>query len=174
MSWKNSNWARTLWTILRVYLGWSWFTSGFEKVFGEGSKLWVGSQAGVAVTGFLNGALTKTTGPHPDVQWWFVAFIKNFALPHAKLFSYSVAFGELLVGAALIFGVFTTAALLVGMFLNFNYLLGGSVSTNPIFLLQEIILLWAGAAAYYWGADRYLLPIIHKKFPCPKVGMTEH
>ncbi|NPV92349.1 MAG: DoxX family membrane protein [Firmicutes bacterium] len=158
MDWKNSNWARGAWTVLRVYLGYSWLTSGFEKVFGEGSGVWVGDRAGTAVGGFLNNALTKTSGQHPDVQWWYAWFIQHIALPNVKLFSYSVAWGELLIGIALILGGFTTAALLAGMFLNFNYLLAGSVSVNPIFILEAGVLLWAGAAAYYWGLDRYLAP----------------
>jgi len=156
MSWKHSDWAKIIWTILRVYLGYSWLTSGLHKVFGEGANVWVGSKAGVAVTGFLNGALAKTGGEHPAVQPWYAWFINHIALPNAKLFSYMVAFGELLVGIALILGLFTTLALIAGLLMNFNYLFAGTVSTNPMFILQELILLWAGSAAFYWGLDRYL------------------
>lgn len=163
MGWKNSNWAKAIWTVLRVYVGYNWLTSGFEKVFGSGSEAWVGDKAGTAVEGFLKNALTKTSGQHPDVQWWYSWFIQHAALPNIKLFSYSVAWGELLVGLALILGGFTTIALLVGLFLNFNYLLAGSVSVNPIFILEEGILLWAGAAAFYWGLDRFLAPWFKNK-----------
>lgn len=156
MSWKHSDWARILWTILRVYLGYSWFTSGMHKVFGEGAAVWIGSKAGVAVTGFLKGALAKTAGPHPDVQPWYAWFINHVALPNAKLFSYMVAFGELLVGIALILGLFTTIALIAGLLMNFNYLFAGTVSANPVYVVQELILLWAGAAAFYWGLDRFI------------------
>ncbi|MEN6459953.1 MAG: Crp/Fnr family transcriptional regulator, partial [Syntrophomonas sp.] len=69
--WKYSPWARVIWTVLRVYLGYNWLMSGYGKVFGENSAVWVGSKAGVAVTGFLKGALGKTSGPHPDVQSWY-------------------------------------------------------------------------------------------------------
>lgn len=159
MEWRNSNWARILWTILRVYVGWSWLTSGLGKVFGPKAAVWVGAKAGVAVTGFLQGALTKTTGPHPDVQWWYAWFVQHMALPNAKVFSYFVAWGELLVGIGLIIGAFTTIAILAGMLMNFNYLLAGTVSSNPVFLIEQLVLLFAGAAAFYWGVDR-LLPQI--------------
>ncbi len=156
-SWKNSNWARIIWTVLRVYLGYGWLTSGYGKVFGASSAVWVGSQAGTAITGFLNGALTKTGGAHPDVQPWYAWFVNHIALPNAKIFSYMVSWGELLVGIALIFGFLTTIALFASLFLNFNYLLGGSVSVNPIFIIEAGILLWAGWTAYYWGLDRFIL-----------------
>jgi len=154
-SWKYSNWARILWTILRVYFGYEWLTSGYGKVFGANSAVWVGSKAGTAITGFLNGALTKTGGAHPDVQPWYAWFVTHIALPNAKIFSYMVSWGELLVGIALIFGFLTTIVLFASLLMNFNYLLAGSVSVNPIFIIEAAILLWAGWAAYYWGLDRF-------------------
>lgn len=159
--WRNSAWARILWTILRVYVGWSWLTSGLGKITGPKSAVWVGDKAGVAVTGFLQGALTKTTGAHPDVQWWYAWFVQHLALPNAKVFSYLVACGEVLVGIGLIVGAFTTVAILAGMLMNLNYLLAGTVSSNPVFLIEQMILLLGGAAAFYWGADRLLSHIVH-------------
>lgn len=164
--WKYSSWARVLWTILRVYLGYNWLTSGYGKVFGANAAVWVGSQAGTAVTGFLKGALGKTGGAHPDVQSWYAWFINHIALPNAKIFGYMVAWGELLVGIALILGMFTTIVLLAGLLMNFNYLLAGTVSANPVFILEALVLLWAGWAAYYWGLDRLFWNKWHKEpFP---------
>lgn len=160
LKWKDSDWARVMWTILRVYLGFNWLTSGYGKVFGDSSAAWVGSNAGTAVTGFLKGALAKTGGAHPDVQTWYAWFINHLALPNAKIFSYMVATGELLIGIALIFGFLTTIVLFFSLLMNFNYLFAGSVSVNPIYIIEALILLWAGRAAYYWGMDRY---IYHKR-----------
>lgn len=154
--WRETDWARVLFTILRVYVGWNWLTSGYEKVFGSGSAVWVGGKAGTAVTGFLQGALAKTAGEHPDVQPWYAWFIQHVALPNAKVFSYTVAWGELLVGLGLIVGMFTTIAIIAGMLMNLNYLLAGTVSTNPVFLFEEIILLCSGSAATYWSLERLL------------------
>jgi thiosulfate dehydrogenase [quinone] large subunit len=154
--WKDSDWARVVWTILRVYLGYNWVISGYGKVFGASSASWVGAQAGTAITGFLKGALAKTGGAHPDVQPWYAWFVNHAALPNAKIFSYMVASGELLIGIALIFGLLTTLVLFASLFMNFNYLFAGSVSVNPNFIIEALILLWAGRAAYYWGMDRYI------------------
>lgn len=161
-NWRDSQLVRLLATLLRLYLGYSWTVSGYGKVFGASREVWVGSQAGVAVTGFLKGALTKTGGAHPDVQSWYAWFINHLALPNAKVFSYMVASGELLTGIALLLGGFTTVALFVSLLMNFNYLLAGAVSVNPIFIIEALILLWLGRAAYYWGVDRWLLPRLFK------------
>lgn len=158
MAWRESNWAQIIWTVIRVYVGWEWLTAGFDKLFGPGSAAWVGPKAGGAVTGFLNGALAKTGGQHPDVQPWYGWFIQNVAMPNATLFGYLVAWGEFLVGVALILGFLTTIALLAGIIMNMSYLLSGAISTNPVLLFWQAVLLWAGAAAYYWGVDRAFLP----------------
>jgi thiosulfate dehydrogenase [quinone] large subunit len=68
-----------------------------------------------------------------------------------------------LVGIALILGAFTTIALLAGIFMNFNYLLAGTVSANPVYLIEQLLLLFAGSAAFYWGLDRWLLPMIKER-----------
>jgi len=152
--------AKILFTVLRIYVGWNWIHSGLGKVMGEKSAVWVGSKAGAAVTGFLTGALEKTTGAHPDVQSWYAWFVQNLALPNAKAFSYMVAYGEVLVGLALIVGAFTTVALFAGLLMNFNYLLAGTVSSNPVFVIEQLILVWAGSAAFYYGLDRMIFPTI--------------
>jgi thiosulfate dehydrogenase [quinone] large subunit len=156
LDWKNHFITRIIWTAMRIYVGWQWLSSGIGKTFGPNSSVWVGSKAGAAVNGFLTGALQKTTGEHPDVQWWYAYFIQHAALPNAKLFSYAVAWGEVLVGIALIAGLLTTVALLAGVMMNLNYLLAGTVSINPVLLTLEAILLWAGPAAYNWGLDRLI------------------
>lgn len=144
-----------LWLIIRVYVGWEWLIAGWVKVQ---SPVWVGDKAGVAVQGFLNGALTKATGLHPDVQSWYASFIQNFALPHSVGFSYLVSYGELLVGIALILGIFTGIAAFFGTFMNLNYLLAGTVSTNPILLMLQLFLILAWRVAGWFGLDRWLLP----------------
>ena len=157
-AWRESRLMQVIWTVIRVFVGWEWLSAGFDKVFGAGSAAWVGPKAGTAVTSVLKGALTRTSGQHPDVQWWYASFIQNVALPNAKTFSYVVSWGELLVGIGLILGFLTTIALLAAVLMNMSYLLAGAISTNPILLVWEALLLWAGAAAYFWGIDRAFLP----------------
>jgi thiosulfate dehydrogenase [quinone] large subunit len=123
-----------LWLLLRLYVGWEWTVAGWGKVT---NPVWVGPKAGIAVEGFLNGALTKTGGQHPDVALWYAAFINNVAIPNSVTFSYLVAYGELFVGIALILGLFTGIAAFFGSFMNMNYLFAGTVSINPMLFLMH-------------------------------------
>lgn len=142
-----------LWLVLRMWLGYEWLSAGLGKV---GNPVWTGEKAGVAVTGFFQGVLAKTTGEHPAVTSWYGAFIEKVALPNAKLFSYLVAYGEVLVGIALILGFATVFAALMGAFMNLNFMLAGSSSANPYMYTVAILVILAGANAGYLGVDRLL------------------
>jgi len=146
-----------IWVILRLYLGWEWLQAGLHKV---GSPVWTGSDAGVAITGFANGALAKTEGAHPDVTLWYAWFLKTLVLPNTTFWSYLVAWGEVLVGIALIVGIFVGIAAFFGGFMNVNYLLAGAVSSNPILFLIAMLLVLAWKTAGWWGLDRWVLPAL--------------
>jgi thiosulfate dehydrogenase [quinone] large subunit len=143
------------WLIVRVYVGWQWFHAGFEKVM---NPAWIGPGAGTAMQGFINGALMKTAGAHPDVAGWYAWFLQNMVLPHIGAWSYAITFGELLVGIGLIVGAFTGIAAFFGLFMNLNYLLAGTVSTNPILFTLSVGIMLAWRVAGYIGVDRFLLP----------------
>ncbi len=142
------------WLIIRLYTGYEWLTAGWEKI---NDPTWVGGQAGTALTGFVNGALAKTTGAHPSVQSWYGSFLQNVVLPAAPTFSYVVAIGELLVGIALILGIFTGIAAFFGGFMNVNYLLAGTVSTNPFLFVFATWLVLAWKTAGWIGLDHWIL-----------------
>ncbi len=146
-----------VWLILRLYVGWEWLQAGLNKL---GASAWTGENAGAAVTGFVNGALEKTGGAHPDVQSWYAAFLRNIVLPNAAVWSQLVTWGEILVGVALIVGIFTGIAAFFGSFMNMNYLLSGTVSTNPVMLLIGFLLVLAWKTAGWWGLDRWVLPAL--------------
>ena len=146
-----------IWLAVRLYVGWIWFQTWLEKVQ---SPVWTGTKSGVALTGFVSGALQKTLGLHPDVQGWYAAFLKDFVLPNSSLFSYLVAYGEVLVGIALILGFLTGIAAFFGGFMNMSFLLAGTVSTNPILFLFELLLILAWRVAGWWGIDRFILPLL--------------
>ena len=151
-----TQWA-WLWLILRLYVGWEWLNAGWDKVL---SPVWTGNQAGTALAGFINGALSKTTGAHPDVQGWYAWFLQHLVLPYAGVWSFLVAWGELLVGVALILGIFTGLAAFFGSFMNANYLLAGAVSTNPLLFIIATWLVLAWKTAGWWGLDRWVLPAL--------------
>ncbi|WP_412029060.1 DoxX family membrane protein [Deinococcus yunweiensis] len=144
-----------LWLALRLYVGWTWLQSGWHKV---GDPAWVGANAGQAVSGFLRGALGKAAGETPQVSGWYAWFIENVALPNAALFSYLVAFGEVAVGVALILGLFTGIAAFMGGLMNANYLLAGTLSTNPLLFILATWLVLGWRVAGWLGVDRWVLP----------------
>ncbi len=153
---SDVRWA-WIWLILRLYLGYEWVTAGWEKLH---SAVWTGAQAGTALTGFVKGALTKATGSHPDVQAGYAAFLQNVVLPNAAVWSQVVSWGEFLVGVALILGIFTGIAAFFGGFMNANYLLAGTVSTNPILFIIAAGIILAWKTAGWWGLDRWVLPAL--------------
>jgi thiosulfate dehydrogenase [quinone] large subunit len=146
-----------IWLILRLYAGWVWVQAGWEKLH---DPTWAGAQAGTALSGFLNHALTETSGAHPNVQGWYGWFLQHAVLPGVSVWSYVVSWGEFLVGVALILGIFVGFAAFFGAFMNMNYLLAGTVSTNPILLVIAILLMLAWKTAGWWGLDRWVLPAL--------------
>ncbi len=146
-----------LWLILRLYLGYEWLVAGWGKLH---NPAWTGSSAGAAITGFAQGALSKTGGEHPDVTLWYGWFLNHLVLPYPAVWAYMVSIGELLVGIALIVGIFTGIAAFFGAFMNVNYLLAGTVSSNPILFVIALVLILAWKTAGWWGLDRWVLPAL--------------
>ncbi len=150
-----SRYSVPFWTVVRIYLGYLWLNAGWHKVT---SSAWVGPEAGGAVKGFLSNALTLTQGDHPSVQTWYARLIENVFIPNAFIFSHLVAFGEVLVGLALILGFLTGFAAFTGGFLNATFLLAGTVSTNPFMFILATWIVLAWRVAGYWGLDYWVLP----------------
>lgn len=146
-----------IWLILRMYIGYQWVIAGYEKII---NPLWVGPKAGVAINGFLLGAIKKSTGTHPDVSGWYATFIKELVISHTVIFSYIISYGELIVGIALILGLFTGIAAFFGSFMNMNYLFAGTISINPLMFLIELFLILSWRVAGYYGLDHFLLPLL--------------
>ena len=149
-----------LWILIRLYVGYEWIIAGWGKIW---SPVWVGPQAGVAVKGFLMGALSKTTGEHPDVSSWYAYFVQHFAINHTVMFSYLVAYGEVAIGITLILGLLVGISSFFGMFMNLNYLFAGTVSINPQLVVLEFLLILAWRTAGDIGLDRFVLPKLFKK-----------
>jgi thiosulfate dehydrogenase (quinone) large subunit len=152
--------AAVIWLIARLYLGYEWLKSGWDKVFGPGSAAWM--KSGVAVKGFSQFAATQLTkGDHPAVAYgWYKAFLTWVGNGQYHWMAKVVAVGELFIGIMLILGIFTGIAALFGATLNFSYVFAGSAGVNPLFILISIGLVLAWRVAGYYGADRYLLPLL--------------
>ncbi len=146
-----------IWLIIRLIAGYEWLSAGWGKL---NNPAWVGSKAGTAMNGFVSNALSQTGGAHPNVQGWYGWFLQNLVATHTTFWSYLVTWGELLVGIALVLGIFTGIAAFFGSFMNINYLLAGTVSINPLLFIAELGLLLAWKTAGWWGLDRWVLPAV--------------
>jgi thiosulfate dehydrogenase (quinone) large subunit len=142
-----------IWLVIRLYVGYAWLTAGWGKVTGEA---WTGAKSGTAIQGFVKGALAKAEAGK-DVTGWYASFLENFVLPNAKVFSYMVAYGELLVGLGLILGLLTGIAAFFGGLMNASFLFAGTVSTNPLLFVFATWLVLAWKVAGWYGLDRWAL-----------------
>jgi len=175
-----------LWLILRLYLGWEWFVSGWGKTFGGNItwKFWdwgedqysltgtancgwirscvVNGQSvprGSAVQNYAASAVQDSKGPHPDVVYsWYVSFLEWIRDHAYKVFGPLVAIGELVIGVLLILGLLTGIAAFLGAVLNFSYIFAGTVGVNPLFILISLVLMFAWRVAGWYGLDRFVLP----------------
>lgn len=143
--------ASYLLLVVRLYLGYTWLTAGWEKITGE-----------FDASGFLRGAVAKATGEHPAVPMWWAKFLEGFAIPHVELFNVLVPWGEFLVGLGLILGCFTTAAIFFGMVMNFAFLFSGTTSINSQMVLLSIFVIVAGANAGKIGLDYFVSPYMKR------------
>jgi len=147
-----------LWLVVRVYLGYQWLTAGWEKMQSAG---WMSGGQSLAaywqrdVAAPVGGAKGIVHyGPYHNLlafmlqAQWYVWFAKV------------VAVGEAAVGVLLIVGAFVGIAGFLGMFMNFNYMLAGSASTNPVLFALAILLILAWKTAGYYGLDYVLLPAV--------------
>jgi thiosulfate dehydrogenase (quinone) large subunit len=156
--------SAALLTVIRLYLGYSWLTAGWDKLSGEGFN----------ASGFLSNAVANPVkGPDGALVYgWYVSFLKSFALPNIELFNTIVPIGEFLIGLGLILGCLTTAAMFFGLVMNFSFFMAGTVSHNPTDIFLGFIILTAGYNAGRFGLDHYLVPIIRKAVN-KKAGPTE-
>ncbi|MCH6268459.1 MULTISPECIES: DoxX family protein [Neobacillus] len=154
-----ANWLREnkiaagILTVLRLYLGYSWFTAGFHKLTG-----------GFDAAGFLKGVTANPVkGPDGAVVYgWYVEFLKGFALPNVDIFNFIVPWGEVLVGLGLMLGCLTTAAAFFALVMNFAFFLAGTVSHIPTDIFLGVIILAAGYNAGRIGLDRWVVPFFRK------------
>jgi thiosulfate dehydrogenase [quinone] large subunit len=147
----------SFWLVVRVYIGWLWLSSGWGKVQ---NPAW--TDTGQALAGFWKGAVAIPAQGSPRITFdWYRSFLQFLIDTEAYVwFGKAIAFGELLVGIGLIVGAFVGVAAFFGAAMNFNFMLAGTASTNPLMFLLAMLLIMAWKTAGYYGLDRYLLPIL--------------
>ena len=77
---------------------------------------------------------------------------------NAKVFSFAVAYGELLVGLGLVVGLLTGIAAFFGALMNVSFLLAGTLGMNPLLFILATWLVLAWKVAGWYGLDRWALP----------------
>ena len=144
-----------IWLIVRLYVGYEWISAGLEKLQ---SPAWM--QGGAALKGYWTTAIAVPAAPaRPAITYaWYRDFLQ-FLLNHQTYvwFGKLVSVGEFLVGIALVLGIFVGFAAFFGGLMNFNYMLAGSASTNPVLFVLAILLMLAWKTAGYWGLDHFVL-----------------
>jgi thiosulfate dehydrogenase [quinone] large subunit len=142
--------------------------AGWEK---WNDPAWTGDQAGAGLTGFLTGAGFKATrterNPHPDVLAPVHDLNRSVVAGHARLFSWLVVLGELLIPAGVLAllclrfpgsraALIAVAGLAAG--LNLLYLHEGSSGLNPPMLLLWLAVVWA-VVTFPTAAQAYALDL---------------
>jgi thiosulfate dehydrogenase [quinone] large subunit len=147
-----------LWLVARIYVGYQWLHSGLGKF---NNPAWM--QGGEALKGFWERAVMIPEAPaRPAIAFdWYRVFLSSMLESGAYTwFAKLITFGEMLIGVALILGIFTGIAAFFGGFMNWNFMMAGSASTNPVLFTLSILLILAWKTAGYYGVDRYLLPLV--------------
>lgn len=153
----STRWA-WIWLIARLYVGYTWLTSGLGKL---GNPGWV--QSGEALKAFWERAVAIPDAPaRPAIAFgWYRGFLQALLDSGSYTwFSKLVVAGEILIGLALLLGMFTGIAAFFGGFMNWNFMMAGSASINPVLFFLAVLLVLAWKTAGWWGLDRWLLPLL--------------
>jgi thiosulfate dehydrogenase [quinone] large subunit len=146
--------ASGIWLIIRVLLGLSWLQSGWGKL---NNPAWM--ETGAALQGFWTRAVTIPEGGSAPIKFdWYHSFIQGMLDSGSYVwFAKLVAIGETLVAIALITGAFVGIAAFFAAFMNWNFIMAGSASSNGLFLVAGILLILAWKVSGYYGLDYFLL-----------------
>lgn len=144
-----------LWLAVRVWLGYQWIEAGLHKL---SNPAWM--KTGDALKGFWTGAVQIPAEGRPPISYdWYRSFIQ--AMLDAQVYTWFakfVAIGELVIGVALIAGIFIGFTAFFAGFMNWNFMMAGSASVNPVFFGIAVFLVLAWKIAGYIGLDYFLLP----------------
>lgn len=146
--------AGWLWLLPRLWLGWQWINASTSKL---GNPKW--TVTGEALQGYwLNAVKIPETGRPAITFDWYRAFLQMLLDTESYTwFAKLVAYGELLIGIALILGAFAGVAAFFGGFMNWNFMMAGSASSNPMLFTVAVLLILAWKVSGYVGADFFLL-----------------
>lgn len=142
------------WLVLRLWLAAKWIEAGSHKIE---NPAW--TQTGEALKGFWARIVEVPAEGRPAISFdWYRSFIQSMLDVEAySWFGPLVAYGEYLIGIALLLGAFTGIAAFFGAFMNWNFMMAGSASSNPMLFVVAIGLLMAWKVSGLIGLDYFLL-----------------
>jgi thiosulfate dehydrogenase [quinone] large subunit len=151
-----------LWALARMYLGYQWLLAGWHKMWGDDRWINLPGEDGGSLKSFWERVTTIPEEGSPPIRYDWYRDLLKYMLDHEwyTWFSWVIAFGEVLAGVALIVGAFTGIAALAGATMNFNFMLAGSASTNPVLFVLAILIMFGWKVAGWIGLDRWLLPAL--------------
>lgn len=143
-----------VWVVIRVLLGLSWLEAGSHKI---SDPAWI--ETGTALQGFWQRIVVIPDEGRATITYdWYRSFIQSMLDSGSYVwFAKLVAFGEVMIGIALILGAFVGIAAFFAAFMNWNFIMAGSASTNGLLLVVAVLLILAWKNAGYIGADFFLL-----------------
>ncbi|MFO7321317.1 MAG: DoxX family membrane protein [Chloroflexota bacterium] len=146
-----------IWTAVRIFIGYQWLSSGLGKLV---NPAWIDS--GEALQGFFLRAVAIPETGKPAIAFdWYRSFLQGMLDSGAYTwFAKVIVFGEIMVGVGLILGAFVGIAAFFGAFMNWNFIMAGTASTNGLLLVLSILLILAWKTAGYYGADYFLLRLL--------------
>lgn len=173
----SNTYLAPLWALARLYLGYQWLLAGSHKVWGEQRWIAVDGPDGIPLMKFWQSATKVTPAGTGAIKYdWYRTFLV-FMTDHGwyHWFAWVIAVGEMTVGVLLIVGAFTGLAALAGATMNFNFLLAGSSSTNPVLFILAVLILVGWKVSGWIGVDRWLLPALGTPWePGPAVTAITH
>ncbi len=143
------------WLVIRVLIGLQWVEASSHKL---GDPAWM--QTGEALKGFWTSAVAVPDAGKAAINYdWYRSFLQGMLDSGAYIwFAKLIAIGELAIGIGLIIGAFVGIAAFFGALMNWNFIMAGSTSSNPLLMIGALLLVLAWKVAGYYGADHFLLP----------------
>ena len=159
--WKlllGNTYLAVIWMPIRFFVGHEWLAAGEHKLRDSG---WM--DGGESLKGYWTGAVAIPEAPaRPRITYDWFRDVITYMLDNEwyTWFAKVVAVGEFLIGVGLLVGALVGIAAFFGTVLNFNFMMAGTVSSNPVLFGLAVFLILGWKVAGWIGLDRFLLPAL--------------
>ncbi|RSK29128.1 DoxX family protein [Bacillus sp. HMF5848] len=151
---KASLIAAWVFVVARIYLSYMWLINAENKVLYD----------------FQIGTLLESQANSGVLPAWWASFLKTFIIPNTAIFEILVTIGELCVGIALLLGIFTRFAAMMGVIMNFSFFMTFQANLDLQMLIMQVIIVIFATTAGRIGLDRYVRTFTDKHLKFDKRG----